>query len=74
LTYRFLDNELGKPLSILPSVGFKRKFLYISYGYEHQFNETQQFSNGSHMITIGIDFINHPSTSRCTNKNYGLTK
>jgi type IX secretion system PorP/SprF family membrane protein len=70
LSYNFLNDQFLTPNSIAPIFGIKRGNLYASYGFGVNTNKTQAFNTGSHMITLGFDFIRSPSLARCTQKYY----
>lgn len=70
LSYNFLNDQFLTPNSLAPMVGFKRNNFYASYGFGVNTNKTQNFNAGSHMITIGFDFVRSRSGARCTRKYY----
>lgn len=70
LSYNFLNDQFFTPNSIAPIVGVKRGDLYLSYGFGINTNKIQAFNVGSHMITIGFDFVRSASAARCTQKYY----
>lgn len=65
LNYQFL-----KPNTIAPLVGLKKGNFYASYGFGINTNITQNFNAGSHMITLGFDFVRRQSAARCTQKYF----
>ena len=61
-----LDQEF-KPVSVSPMVGIKKSKFYFAYGYVINTNEVLETSNnGSHLLTIGIDFACKKSNCGCT--------
>jgi len=69
-TYNFLNDQLLNPNTIAPLIGLKSGNLYASYGFGININNTQSFNVGSHMITLGYDFMKRESLARCTQKYY----
>lgn len=70
ISYNFLNDQLLTPNTIAPLVGLKRDNFYASYGFGINTNRTQNFNAGSHMITVGYDFMKRESLARCTKKYY----
>jgi type IX secretion system PorP/SprF family membrane protein len=68
-SYRFLNDQIMKPLSIGPMVGFKKSIIYISYAYQITLNELTNYNSGTHSITIGFDFLQAISDCPCTEGN-----
>lgn len=64
---RLLNDQSFEPASITPMLGFKRNNLFISYGFEVNVNEIVEYNVGTHLITIGFDFLYNPSGRKCTN-------
>lgn len=65
-TYRFLNDQIGDPLTVGPMLGGKKSNFYFAYSYQIMLNEISQFNSGTHMITIGIDLFQGISNCRCT--------
>lgn len=65
-TYRFLNDQLGRPLYIAPLVGLKKNNLYFGYSYQIIMNEILGFSTGTHVVTLGVDLFQGISNCRCT--------
>ncbi|MBL4746357.1 MAG: type IX secretion system membrane protein PorP/SprF [Flavobacteriaceae bacterium] len=62
-----LLNDLGfKPASFTPMIGFKRDNFYVSYGFEITLGDIIQYNVGTHLITLGVDFLYNPSSRKCT--------
>lgn len=67
-SYTFLNDQFGEPLSVAPLVGLKKNKFYLSYGVSLNVNNIQDFTYGTHMITLGFDYDRRPSLARCTQK------
>lgn len=70
VSYNFLNDQFLKPNTIAPLVGLKKGNFYASYGFGINTNITQNFNAGSHMITLGFDFVRRQSAARCTQKYF----
>jgi type IX secretion system PorP/SprF family membrane protein len=68
-TYRFLNDQPLKPLTIGPMLGIKKGGFYAGYSYQLTLNELQSFNSGTHMITLGWDFFQGLSNCPCTQNN-----
>lgn len=66
VSYRFLNDQLLKPLSAGPMVGFMKSKFYFGYSYQVFFNDLGSHNSGTHMITIGVDFLGSISNCPCT--------
>ena len=66
ISYRFLNDQFFKPLNIGPMVGFKKSNFYMGYAYQITTNELAGFNSGSHVLTIGLDFLQGISNCPCT--------
>lgn len=66
MSYRFLNDQMLKPLNLGPMFGFKKSIFYFAYSYQMTFNEMAAFNSGTHMITIGLDFLQGISDCPCT--------
>jgi type IX secretion system PorP/SprF family membrane protein len=65
-SYRFLNDQFFKPLNIGPMAGIMKNKFYFAYSYQITMNELAGFNSGTHMITIGIDFLQGMSDCPCT--------
>ncbi len=74
ISYRFLNDQLGKPLNIGPMAGIKQNKFYFAYAYQITTNELSSFNSGTHVITIGLDFFQGISNCPCTKTNVTSTK
>ncbi|TDO94906.1 type IX secretion system membrane protein PorP/SprF [Flavobacterium sp. 245] len=66
VSYRFLNDKFPKPLSLGPMVGFMKSKFYFGYSYQIMFNDLESFNKGTHMLTIGFDFLESISNCSCT--------
>jgi type IX secretion system PorP/SprF family membrane protein len=65
-SYRFLNDQVGKPLNLGPMVGFKKSRFYFGYSYQITMNEFASYNSGTHMVTLGFDFFQGLSNCPCT--------
>ncbi|MCZ8229820.1 type IX secretion system membrane protein PorP/SprF, partial [Flavobacterium sp.] len=65
-SYRFLNDQIGKPLNIGPMAGFKKSNFYFGYSYQLTLNEFSGYNSGTHMVTLGLDFLQGVSNCPCT--------
>ncbi|MCB0371606.1 MAG: type IX secretion system membrane protein PorP/SprF [Muricauda sp.] len=65
-TYRFLNDQLGKPLYVAPIMGLKKGDFYFGYSYQVIMNELLGYSQGTHVVTVGIDLFQGISNCSCT--------
>ncbi|PWL39879.1 hypothetical protein DKG77_03345 [Flagellimonas aquimarina] len=65
LTYRFLNDQVGKPLYIAPIAGLKKSDFYFGYSYQVITNEILGYSSGTHVLTVGLDLFQGISNCRC---------
>ena len=66
MSYRFLNDQVLKPLNLGPMLGFKKSIFYFGYSYQITFNEMISYNAGTHMVTIGLDFLQGISNCPCT--------
>lgn len=66
ISYRFLNDQVLKPLNVGPMVGFKKSNFYFGYSYQITINQLSSFNSGTHMITLGLDFLQGISNCPCT--------
>ncbi|MBD3661204.1 MAG: type IX secretion system membrane protein PorP/SprF [Arenibacter algicola] len=66
VTYRFLNDQIGRPLYIAPLAGLKKGNFYFGYSYQIILNEILGYSTGTHVVTIGVDLFQGISNCRCT--------
>jgi type IX secretion system PorP/SprF family membrane protein len=66
ITYRMLNDQVLKPLSVGPMIGLKKNQFYVGYAYQIFTNEIQGYNSGTHMITLGWDFFQGISNCPCT--------
>lgn len=65
-SYRFLNDQPLKPLNLGPMLGFQKSKFYFGYSYQMTFNQLTSFNSGTHMITVGFDFLQGISNCPCT--------
>ncbi|OIQ30887.1 MAG: hypothetical protein BM564_01355 [Bacteroidetes bacterium MedPE-SWsnd-G2] len=65
-SYRFLNDQVLKPLNIGPMAGIMKRNFYFAYSYQITMNELSGFNSGTHSVTIGIDFLQGLSNCACT--------
>lgn len=65
-SYRFLNDQPMKPLNLGPMLGFQKSKFYFGYSYQITFNELSSYNSGTHMITLGFDFLQGVSECPCT--------
>lgn len=66
ISYRYLNDQFLKPLNLGPMVGFKKNILYFGYAYQVTMNDLSGFNSGTHVITIGLEFLQGISNCPCT--------
>jgi type IX secretion system PorP/SprF family membrane protein len=66
ITYRFLNDQVLKPLTIGPMIGLKKNRFYAGYSYEVTLNNLIGYNSGTHMLTVGFDFLQNASNCPCT--------
>ncbi|AIM60183.1 MULTISPECIES: PorP/SprF family type IX secretion system membrane protein [Cellulophaga] len=66
VNYRFLNDQIGKPLYLAPFAGLKKDNYYFGYSYQIILNDILNYSTGTHVITIGVDLFQGLSNCRCT--------
>ena len=72
ITYRMLNDQVLKPLSVGPMIGLKKNQFYVGYAYQIFTNEIQGYATGgTHMITLGWDFFQGISNCPCTQNAVG---
>lgn len=65
-TYRFLNDQIGKPLYVAPILGLKKSKFYFGYSYQVILGDIIQYSTGTHVVTLGVDLFQGISNCRCT--------
>ncbi|WP_243854652.1 type IX secretion system membrane protein PorP/SprF [Flavobacterium sp. 270] len=66
VSYRFLNDQFPKPLSVGPMAGFMKSKFYFGYSYQIMFNDLGSYNTGTHVVTIGFDFLQAISNCPCT--------
>lgn len=65
-SYRFLNDQLLKPLNLGPMAGVMVNKFYFAYSYQMTFNDLSGFNSGTHSVTVGINFLQGISNCACT--------
>lgn len=65
-SYRFLNDQFLEPLMIGPMAGFKKSNFYFGYSYQASLNQIGAYNSGTHVVTIGLDFLRGISNCPCT--------
>jgi hypothetical protein len=47
-------------------VGFKKSNFYFGYSYQVTLNQLMAYNSGTHVVTIGLDFLAGISNCPCT--------
>ena len=68
ISYRFLNDQIGKPLTIGPMIGFKKAYFTLGYSYQIMMNGLSQYNSGTHSISIGFRFFQSISNCPCTQR------
>lgn len=66
ISYRYLNDQFFRPLNLGPMAGFKKSIFYFGYSYQITMNELSRFNTGTHVVTIGFDFLQGISNCPCT--------
>jgi len=65
-SYRFLNDQIGKPLAVGPIVGFLKGYISVGYSYQVTLNDLAAYNAGTHSLTIGFRFLQGLSNCPCT--------
>jgi len=65
-SYRFLNDQFLKPLNVGPMAGITFNKLFFAYAYQFTINDLAGYNTGTHMVTIGLDFLQSASNCACT--------
>ncbi|WP_242093828.1 PorP/SprF family type IX secretion system membrane protein [Aestuariivivens sediminicola] len=66
ISYRFLNDQFFKPLNIGPMMGLNQNKFYFAYAYQITANGLAAYNSGTHVITIGLNFLRGISNCPCT--------
>lgn len=66
VTTRFLNDKSFEPISVGPMLGARVKNFYVGYSYQIFTNKLLAFNSGTHMLTLGYDFLQGLSNCPCT--------
>jgi type IX secretion system PorP/SprF family membrane protein len=67
-SYRFLNDQIGKPLAVGPLVGFQKAYFTFGYAYQVTLNDLAGYNSGTHSLTIGFRFFQGVSNCPCTQR------
>ncbi|NRB60966.1 MAG: type IX secretion system membrane protein PorP/SprF [Winogradskyella sp.] len=65
-SYRFLNDQVMKPLNLGPMAGILYNKLYFAYSYQMTLNDLSGFNSGTHVVTIGLNLLQSASNCACT--------
>jgi type IX secretion system PorP/SprF family membrane protein len=66
-SYRFLNDQIGKPLGVGPMFGFTKGIISMGYSYQVTLdNNLAAHNSGTHSLTIGFRFLQGVSNCPCT--------
>lgn len=65
ISYRFLNDQFLKPLNVGPMVGFQKSIFYFGYAYQVTTNDLSAYNSGTHVVTIGLNFLQGISNCPC---------
>lgn len=65
ISYRFLNDQFLKPLNVGPMVGFQKSVFYFGYAYQVTTNQLSAYNSGTHVVTIGLNFLQGISNCAC---------
>ena len=66
ISYRFLNDQVMKPLNLGPMIGFKKSIFYFGYAYQVTMNDLASYNSGTHVVTVGVDLLRGVSNCPCT--------
>jgi type IX secretion system PorP/SprF family membrane protein len=66
VSYRAINDQVFKPLNLGPMAGFKKSNFYFGYSYQITMNQLAAYNTGTHVVTLGIDFLQGISDCSCT--------
>lgn len=66
ISYRFLNDQIFKPLNVGPMIGFQKSIFYFGYAYQVTTNDLFGYNSGTHVVTIGLNFLQGISNCPCT--------
>lgn len=66
-SYRFFNDQFGKPLGVGPLIGFTKGYVSMGYSYQVTLDPTLSgYNSGTHSLTIGFRFLQGLSNCPCT--------
>lgn len=66
VTLRTLNEQSLRPVTVGPILGFRNSNFYFGYSYQINTNELIGYNSGTHMVTLGFDFLQGLSNCPCT--------
>lgn len=66
VTTRFLNDQSLTPVTVGPMLGLRKNNFYFGYSYQINTNELLPYNSGTHMVSIGFDFLQGLSNCPCT--------
>ncbi len=66
VTTRFLNDQALTPVTIGPMAGLRNNNFYFGYSYQINTNELLPYNSGTHMVSLGFDFLQSLSNCPCT--------
>jgi type IX secretion system PorP/SprF family membrane protein len=66
-SYRFLNDQVGKPLGVGPLIGFSKGFVSMGYSYQVTLDpHLAGHNSGTHSLTVGFRFLQGLANCPCT--------
>nr|WP_299382829.1 type IX secretion system membrane protein PorP/SprF [Allomuricauda sp.] len=66
ITYRFLNDQLGQPLSLGPMLGAQKGDLYFGLAYHFYMGSVPSIATSTLQLTVGVNFLRGISNCTCT--------
>ncbi len=66
ITTRFLNEQSFTPVTVGPMLGLRKNNFYFGYSYQVNTNELLPYNSGTHMVSLGFDFLQGLSNCPCT--------
>lgn len=66
ITTRFLNDQSFTPVTVGPMLGLRTNNFYFGYSYQVNTNELLPYNSGTHMVSLGFDFLQGLSNCPCT--------
>jgi type IX secretion system PorP/SprF family membrane protein len=65
-SYRFLNDQIGRPLGVGPILGLQKGMFSFGYSYQVTLNNLGTYNSGTHSLTLGFRFLQGVSNCPCT--------